>query len=67
VLTAFIVQGQEIHSVPVGDLLGGRFRVAEVQEESVLLASPAGDKQVRLELSAVAAATAVPRAPGPPR
>ena len=46
VLTAFIVQGQEVHTVPVGGMLGGRFRVAEVQEESVLLASPAGDKQV---------------------
>jgi hypothetical protein len=66
VLTAFIVQGQEVHTVPVGGMLGGRFRVAEVQEESVLLASPAGDKQVRLELSVAAGAAAAPRAPGPP-
>jgi hypothetical protein len=66
VLTAFIVQGQEVHTVPVGGMLGGRFRVAEVQEESVLLASPAGDKQVRLELSVAAGAAAAPRPPGPP-
>jgi hypothetical protein len=66
VLTAFIVQGQEVHTVPVGGMLYGRFRVAEVQEESVLLTSPSGDKQARLDLSATAAAAA-PRPPGPPR
>lgn len=64
-LTAFIVQGQEVHTVPVGGMLYGRFRVAEVQEESVLLTSPSGDKQARLDLSATAAAAA-PRPPGPP-
>jgi hypothetical protein len=71
VLTAFIVQGQEVHTVPIGGMLYGRFRVAEVQEESVLLTSPSGDKQARLELSATAAAAAAtaaaaPRPPGPP-
>ena len=50
VLTAFIVQGQAVHTVPVGGMLHGRFRVAEVQEESVLLTSPSGDKQARLGL-----------------
>jgi len=66
---AFIVQGQEVHTVPVGGLLSGRFRVAEVQEESVLLTSPSGDKQARLDLSAAATATgaaAPPRPPGRP-
>ncbi len=71
VLTAFIVQGQEVHTVPVGGMLHGRFRVAEVQEESVLLTSPSGDKQARLGLSAAAAAAATgaaaaPRPPGRP-
>jgi hypothetical protein len=70
VLTAFIVQGPEVHTVPVGGMLSGRFRVAEVQEESVLLTSPSGDKQARLDLSAAAAAAtgaaAPPRPPGRP-
>jgi hypothetical protein len=65
VLTAFIVQGQEVYTVPVGGMVGGRFRVAEVQEESLLLTSPSGDKQARLELSTTAG-TAAPRPPGPP-
>jgi hypothetical protein len=70
VLTAFIVQGQEVHTVPVGGMLSGRFRVAEVQDESVLLTSPSGDKQARLDLSAAAGAAtgaaAPPRPPGRP-
>jgi hypothetical protein len=65
VLTAFIIQGQEVHTVPVGGMLSGRFRVAEVQEESVLLTSPSGDKQARLDLSATTAGAA-PRPPGVP-
>ena len=63
--TAFIVRGQEVYTVPVGALLGERFRVMEVQDDGVLLASPTGDKQVRLSLAADSMAT--PRAPGPPR
>jgi hypothetical protein len=70
VLTAFILQGPEVHTVPEGGMLSGRFRVAEVQEESVLLTSPSGDKQARLDLSATAAAAtgaaAPPRPPGRP-
>jgi hypothetical protein len=62
--TAFIVRGQEVHTVPVGSMLGGRFRVMEVQDDGVVLASPTGDKQVRLSLTADSAAA--PRAPGPP-
>ncbi len=66
VLTAFIVQGQEVHTVPVGGMLSGRFRVAEVQDESVLLTSPSGDKQARLDLSTPAAGAAAPRPPSAP-
>jgi hypothetical protein len=62
--TAFIVRGQEVHTVPVGSMLGGRFRVMEVQDDGVLLASPTGDKQVRLALTGDS--TAAPRAPGAP-
>jgi hypothetical protein len=65
VLTAFIIQGQEVHTVPVGGMLSGRFRVAEVQEENVLLTSPSGDKQARLDLSATMVGAA-PRPPGAP-
>jgi hypothetical protein len=63
--TAFLVRGQEVHTVPVGGLVGGRFRVMEVRDDSVLLASPAGDKEIRLPLTAEAGVP--PRAPGPPR
>lgn len=61
---AFIVRGQEVHTVPVGSTLGGRYRVVEVQDDGVVLASPAGDKQVRLALTGDS--TAAPRAPGVP-
>ena len=63
--TAFIVRGQEVHTIPVGALLGERFRVMDVQDDGVLLASPTGDKQVRLSLAADS--MAAPRAPGAPR
>ncbi len=61
VSTAFIVRGQEVHTVAVGGLLGERFRVMEVRDDSVILGSPAGDKQVRLSLATEAGAS--PRAP----
>jgi hypothetical protein len=61
VATAFIVRGQEVHTVAVGGLLGERFRVIEVRDDSVILGSPAGDKQVRLSLATEAGAS--PRAP----
>lgn len=62
--TAFIIRGQEVHTVPVGAMLGERYRVAEVQDDGVVLTSPAGDKQVRLSLAADS--TMTPRAPGAP-
>lgn len=61
VATAFIVRGQEVHTVAVGGLVGERFRVMEVRDDSVILGSPAGDKQVRLSLATEAGAS--PRAP----
>jgi hypothetical protein len=51
---AFIIRGQELHTVPVGGAVGGQFRVREVREDAVLLASPSGDRQLRLPLSAEA-------------
>jgi hypothetical protein len=76
--TAFIIRGQEVHTVPVGAMLGERFRVADVQDDGVVLTSPAGDKQVRLSLAADSSMTgpralgapdgmAPPRPPGAPR
>jgi len=62
--TAFIIRGQEVHTVPVGAMLGERFRVAEVQDDGVVLTSPTGDKQVRLSLAADSAG--IPRTPGAP-
>ncbi len=62
-VTALISQGSEVHIVAVGETLAGRFRVASVTEESVLLTSPEADRQVRLSLQEVAP----PGAPGPKR
>jgi hypothetical protein len=66
--TAFIVQGQQVHTVATGDMVAGRFRVVEVGEDAVVLSSPAGDKQARLPLAAEAGSAPRPQAPGiPPR
>ena len=61
--TAFIVQGQEVFTVAVGEVVAGRFQVKEVDEDFVVLASPAGDKQARLPLAGEAAATLRPKTP----
>jgi hypothetical protein len=61
--TAFIVQGQQVHTVAIGGLVADRFRVAEVGEDFVVLTSPGGDKQVRLPLATEAGST--PRLPAP--
>ena len=61
--TAFIVQGQEVLTVAVGEVVAGRFQVMEVDEDFVVLASPAGDKQARLPLAGEAAATLRPKTP----
>ena len=62
--TAFIIQGQEVHTLDIGATLGNRFRVQAITEDAVLLTSPSGDKQVRLPLVATTAPGAAP--PGAP-
>ena len=47
---AFVVQGQEVHTVEVGATFSARFRVQAITEDAVLLSSLDGDKQVRLPL-----------------
>ena len=64
--TAFIIQGQQVHTVAVGGLVAGRFRVVDVGEDFVVLASPGGDKQVRLPLATEAGSTPRPQALGGP-
>lgn len=61
--TAFIVQGQQVLTVAVGEGVAGRFKVTEVGEDFVALASPAGDKQARLPLAGEAGATPRPQTP----
>ena len=61
--TAFIVQGQQVLTVAVGEVVAGRFQVMEVGEDFVVLASPAGDKQARLPLAGEAGATPRPQTP----
>jgi hypothetical protein len=48
---AFIVQGQEVHTVEVGATFAARFRVQAITEDAVLLSSPDGEKQIRLLLA----------------
>ena len=61
--TAFIVQGQQVLTVAVGEVVAGRFQVMEVGEDFVVLASPAGDKQARLPLAGEAGVTPRPQTP----
>jgi len=48
---AFIVQGQEVHTLGVGATFSARFRLQAVTEDAVLLSSLDGEKQVRLPLA----------------
>ena len=69
--TAFIIQGQQVLTAATGEIVSGRFRVVEVGDDFVVIASPAGDKQARLPLVADPGAASRPQpppgAPGPPR
>ena len=62
-VTAFFVQGQQVLTVAVGEVVAGRFQVTEVGEDFVVLASPTGDKQARLPLAGEAGATLRPQTP----
>ncbi len=62
---AFIVQGQEVHTVEVGATFATRFRVQAITEDAVLLSSPDGEKQIRLPL-APDAGSRPPAGPGVP-
>jgi hypothetical protein len=48
---AFIVQGQEVHTLEVGATFSARFRVQAITEDAVLLSSLDGGKQIRLPLA----------------
>jgi hypothetical protein len=61
--TAFIVQGQQVLTVAIGEVVAGRFQVTEIGEDFIVLASPAGDKQARLPLAGEAGATPRPQMP----
>jgi Tfp pilus assembly protein PilP len=50
-MTAFIVQGQYVYTLPVGETLDGRYRVQAITEDTLVLSSVSGDKQVRLSLT----------------
>lgn len=63
-MTAFISRGPEIHSLAVGSVLQGRYRVRAVSDQEVVLASPQGDKEVRLPIAV--AAGGPPGRPGAP-
>lgn len=61
--TAFIVQGQQVLTVAVGEIVADRFQVMEIGEDFVVLASPAGDKVARLSLAGEAGAIPRPQMP----
>jgi hypothetical protein len=61
--TAFIVQGQQVLTVAVGEVVAGRFQVTEVGDDFVVLASPTGDKQARLPLAGDVGAASRPQTP----
>ena len=62
--TAFIIQGPDLYTAATGEVVAGRFRVVDVQDDAVVLASPAGDKEVRLLLQPDAGGGAArPQAP----
>lgn len=66
---ALILQGQDIHMLEAGEAFGGLFRVKSVTDEYVLLVSPDGSKETRLESkqeSAPSGPAPMP-APGMPR
>ncbi len=50
-MTAFIVQGPHVYTLPVDGTIEGRYRVQAITEDSVVLSSVGGDKQVRLALT----------------
>jgi hypothetical protein len=55
---AIITRGAQLFIAASGDTVAERFRVTSVQEDTVSLASPEGDKQVRLTLASAAGAGA---------
>lgn len=59
-VAAIITQGTQLYIAARGDTVAERFRVVSVHEDTVNLASPEGDKQVRLALAAAAGTGAVP-------
>lgn len=67
---ALILQGQDIQMVEAGEAVGGQVRVKTVNEDYVLLASPDGSKEAKVELRPEPAtstpALAPPRGPGLP-
>ncbi len=60
-MIAFIIQGQQVYTLPVGETLDGRYRVQAITEDSVVLSSPGGDRQVNLALTPEGAASPPPR------
>lgn len=50
-VTVFLAYGAEIFLLPEDGVAAGRFRVKEVFEDAVILSSPDGAKEVRVELS----------------
>jgi hypothetical protein len=60
VVAAIITQGAQLYIAAGGDTVAERFRVVSVHEDTVTLASPEGDKQVRLALAAAAETGAAP-------
>jgi len=50
-VTAFLAYGAEIFVVPEAGVAAGRFRIKEVLEDAIVVSSPDGAKEFRVELS----------------
>lgn len=50
-VTAFVAYGAEIFLAPEAGVIAGRFRVKEVLEDAVIVSSPDGAKEVRVDLN----------------
>jgi hypothetical protein len=62
---AIILQGPEMHLLAPGDAFAGRFRVKNVTDEYVVVASTDGAKETRLELTQASAPSGPKPATGP--
>ncbi len=48
---AFIADGNDVHTIKQGDVIRSRFRIKNLNDDTVVVSQPDGQKEVRLELT----------------